>query len=88
LRHFGDDEIIQQRSSRRRRKTSSTASLHQAKAEIEQMVERFASNPDADRALYHWQIAAPDRQTDALVYELYGLMEEKTAIVEGCLDRE
>lgn len=52
------------------------------------MVERFASNPDADKALYHWQIAAPDRQTDALVYELYGLMEEKTAIVEGHLDRE
>jgi len=29
------------------------------------------------------QIAAKDRQIDALVYELYGLTEEKIAILEG-----
>jgi len=29
------------------------------------------------------QIAAKDRQIDALVYELYGLTEEEVAIVEG-----
>ncbi|MDD1737894.1 MAG: hypothetical protein LUP00_03945, partial [Methanothrix sp.] len=29
------------------------------------------------------QIAAKDRQIDALVYELYGLTEEEIAIVEG-----
>jgi len=37
----------------------------------------------ADKQLYQRQIAAADRQIDALVYELYGLSEEEIGIVEG-----
>jgi len=37
----------------------------------------------ADKTLYQRQIAATDRQIDALVYELYGLTGEEIAIVEG-----
>jgi len=36
-----------------------------------------------DKKLYRRQIEATDRQIDGLVYELYGLMEEEIAIVEG-----
>ena len=39
--------------------------------------------PLADKELYRRQIAAADRQIDALVYELYGLMEEEIGVVEG-----
>jgi len=35
------------------------------------------------KKLYQRQIAATDRQIDALVYELYGLTEEEIAVVEG-----
>jgi len=41
-----------------------------------------ASNP-ADKKLFQRQIAAADRQIDALVYELYGLTEEEIRVVEG-----
>jgi len=37
----------------------------------------------AHRKLYRRQIEATDAETDALVYELYGLTEEEVAIVEG-----
>ena len=37
--------------------------------------------PD-DKKLYQRQIAATDRQIDALVYELYGLTEKEIKIVE------
>jgi len=37
----------------------------------------------ADKELYQRQIeATDDRQVNALVYELYGLTEEKTKIIE------
>lgn len=32
------------------------------------------------------QIAATDKQTDALVYELYGLTEDESRVVEGAAD--
>ena len=41
------------------------------------------SRTAADKELYQRQIAATDRQIDALVYELYGLAEEEIKIVEG-----
>ena len=41
-----------------------------------------AHTPHEQTALER-QIAAKDRQIDALVYELYGLTEEKIAVVEG-----
>jgi len=41
-----------------------------------------AATIPADKELYQRQIEATDRQIDALVYELYGLTEEETAIVE------
>jgi len=42
------------------------------------------SNPSADNSSFHEsQIAATDRQIDALVYELYGLNAEEIRIVEG-----
>ena len=37
----------------------------------------------ADKELYQRRIEATDRQIDALVYELYGLMEEEISIVKG-----
>jgi hypothetical protein len=37
----------------------------------------------ADKELYRRQIEATVRQIDALVYELYGPMEEEIGIVEG-----
>ena len=42
-----------------------------------------AANIPADKKLYQRQIEATDEEIDALVYELYGLTEEETAIVEG-----
>lgn len=36
-----------------------------------------------ERGLLERQIAATDRQIDALVYQLYGLTEEEIRIVEG-----
>jgi hypothetical protein len=42
-----------------------------------------AANIPADKQLYQRQIAATDRQIDALVYALYGLTEEEIEIVEG-----
>jgi hypothetical protein len=42
-----------------------------------------AATVPADRELYQRQIEATDEQTDALVYEFYGLPEEGTGIVEG-----
>jgi hypothetical protein len=35
-----------------------------------------------DRALLQRQIAATDRQIDALVYELYGLTDDEVRVVE------
>ena len=37
---------------------------------------------------YQHPIEAADRQIDVLVYELYGLTEEETALVEGRLNHE
>ncbi|MBI5696595.1 MAG: hypothetical protein HZC51_12840 [Nitrospirae bacterium] len=37
----------------------------------------------ADKDMYNRQIAATDREIDALVYELYGLTEEEIKLVEG-----
>jgi len=34
------------------------------------------------------QVAAWERQLNALVYKVYGLTNEEIAIVEGALDRE
>ena len=42
-----------------------------------------AATIPADKKLYQRQIEATDAEIDALVYELYGLTEEETAIVEG-----
>jgi ABC-type Fe2+-enterobactin transport system substrate-binding protein len=43
------------------------------------LIDRF----DQDRKeVSQRQIAVPDKQIDALVYELYGLMEEEIDIVE------
>ena len=36
-----------------------------------------------DKTAIERQIAATDRQTDQLVYELYGLAEDEVRIVEG-----
>ena len=41
-----------------------------------------------DKAMVQRQIDATDRQIDKLVYELYGLTEEETKIVEGKLQGE
>jgi hypothetical protein len=41
-----------------------------------------AKTPQAKR-LFEQQIAVTNRAIDALVYALYGLMEEEIAIVEG-----
>jgi adenine-specific DNA-methyltransferase len=42
-----------------------------------------AATTPADKRLYQRQIDATDKQTDALVYELYDLTEEEIGIVEG-----
>ena len=47
------------------------------------MPEGLVAAIPADRELYERQIEGTDREIDALVYELYGLTEEETAIVEG-----
>jgi Tfp pilus assembly PilM family ATPase len=47
-----------------------------------------AATIPADKELYQRQVAATDRQIDALVYELYGLTEEEIGVVEGGLDHE
>lgn len=41
-----------------------------------------AKTPREGGSLQH-QIAATDRQIDALVYELYGLTEEEVRVVKG-----
>lgn len=55
---------------------------------VERMLElhrrQAAAQTPADRELYARQIAATDREIDALVYELYGLTEEEIGVVEGC----
>ena len=43
--------------------------------------KRVATIP-ADKGLYQRQIEAGDRQIDALVYQLYGLMREKIDVME------
>ncbi|MBM4431207.1 MAG: hypothetical protein FJ026_12800 [Chloroflexi bacterium] len=54
---------------------------------VERMLElhkvQAAARTPGDRELYARQIAATDREIDALVYELYGLTEEEIAVVEG-----
>ncbi|MBI4673234.1 MAG: hypothetical protein HY741_16405 [Chloroflexi bacterium] len=54
---------------------------------VEQMLELHkrvhAADSQADRELYQRQIDATDKQIDALVYELYALMEEEIQVVEG-----
>lgn len=44
---------------------------------------KASANTQNEQQLYQRQIDVTDRQIDALVYELYGLMEEEIAIVEG-----
>ncbi len=44
---------------------------------------RAAARTPHEQSLLAAQIAAPDRQIDRLVYELYGLSEEEVRIVEG-----
>jgi hypothetical protein len=44
---------------------------------------RVSESP-ADKELYQRQIEATGLQIDALVYVLYGLIEEEIGIVEGC----
>lgn len=47
----------------------------------------FGDRPEArsasDKTAIERQIGATDKQIDALVYELYGLMEEEIRIAEG-----
>ncbi len=54
---------------------------------VEQMLDLHkrlhAAKTETDRELYQRQIAATDKQIDALVYELYGLTDEEIKIVEG-----
>ena len=53
---------------------------------VEQMLElhkRLAATKSAsDRELYQRQIDATDREIDRLVYELYGLTDDETKIIE------
>ena len=42
-----------------------------------------AATVPPDKTLYQRQIEATDRQIDALVYELYGLMGNEIGIIEG-----
>ena len=46
------------------------------------MPESLVAAIPADKKLYQRQIEATDEETDALVYELYGLTEEEITIVE------
>ena len=41
------------------------------------------SNNPTEKTLLQRQIGTNDRQIDALVYELYGLTDEKIRLVEG-----
>ena len=54
---------------------------------VEQMLalhqRRAATRTPHEQSVLAAQIAAPDRQIDRLVYELYGLSEEEVRIVEG-----
>jgi hypothetical protein len=54
---------------------------------VERMLKLHKDLPKArtapDKTAVERQIAATDRQIDALVYELYGLTEEGIQIVEG-----
>jgi len=43
----------------------------------------FRKTNAADKKLYQRQVAAADRQIDALVYDLYGLSTDEMGIVEG-----
>jgi hypothetical protein len=45
--------------------------------------KELQSTDEADRANLEGQIAETDAEIDKLVYELYRLTEEETAIVEG-----
>jgi hypothetical protein len=42
-----------------------------------------AAKTPAERTPYERQIAATDKQIDALVYELYRLTEDEIKVVEG-----
>ena len=44
---------------------------------------RFSARTAPDKTAIERQIAATDKQIDALVYELYGLTEDEIRIVEG-----
>jgi hypothetical protein len=54
---------------------------------VETMLKLHKDSPRAktphEQESVQRQIAATDRQIDALVYELYGLSEDEIAIVEG-----
>ncbi len=54
---------------------------------VERMLDLHQRLPQArtpaDKHLLQRQIAATDREIDALVYELYGLTEQEIAVVEG-----
>ena len=42
-----------------------------------------AAKSDSEKAVLQNAVTATDQQTDALVYELYGLTPEEIALVEG-----
>lgn len=57
--------------------------LQQAGTDIAELLDRFPTIKDPDeRRILQQQIDATDREIDRLVYELYGLTEEETEIVE------
>ena len=55
----------------------------QSKDAIARLGKRIAPAPE----LYQRQIAATDKQIDALVYDLYGLTDTEIALVEGAESR-
>jgi hypothetical protein len=59
----------------------------QTQVRVERMLDLHkrlaAATIPGDKKLYQRQIEATDGEIDALVYGLYGLTEEETAIVEG-----
>ena len=52
---------------------------------VERMLAPHRQHPSTpgEKTMLEREIAATDRQIDALVYELYGLTDEEIKIVEG-----
>jgi len=52
---------------------------------LDRQTKYYDARMERDKEIYERQINIADKQIDRLVYDLYGLTEEATGVVEGAI---